>query len=426
MNGFHILQRRSGEREVMFNFSSFVEGGVETPVRRVSENQLPKNSCDLTTVLQRVFNVGGRVGAWVGFVGLSVDWMIELLVCLLIGFGKDTKLKEFVNNPTKKGSNPTQPNPTTHTLSTSVRTATTTSRKMDWFPSASTSSKPASRGMSMMQDPNMMMMNDNGHASSSTTQAAASANDFYEHRFSPYDFAGGTVVAVAGKDYVVLAADTRLSSGYSILSRDSTKLHPLTPTCVFAGVGSKNDLDRLQSNMDIQVKVRQEREEKKEPKNTPLLFAITPYQSTHKTLQQVYKHNHRKTMSTKNVVQSLSTTMYARRFFPYYVFSVVVGLDEKDGSGMVYTYDATGLYERTPYGATGSGQLHVLPLLDNVIGHRNRLDPQNDLPAEEVVEIIKDAFLSAGERDIYTGDTVEIMIVTKEGIQKTSFQLKAD
>ena len=111
MNGFHILQRRSGEREVMFNFSSFVEGGVETPVRRVSENQLPKNSCDLTTVLQRVFNVGGRVGAWVGFVGLSVDWMIELLVCLLIGFGKDTKLKEFVNNPTKKGNpqrNPTQ------------------------------------------------------------------------------------------------------------------------------------------------------------------------------------------------------------------------------------------------------------------------------------------------------------------------------
>ena len=124
----------------------------------------------------------------------------------------------------------------------------------------------------------MMMMNDNGHASSSTTQAAASANDFYEHRFSPYDFAGGTVVAVAGKDYVVLAADTRLSSGYSILSRDSTKLHPLTPTCVFAGVGSKNDLDRLQSNMDIQVKVRQEREKKKQrvEKHATLVLPLHP------------------------------------------------------------------------------------------------------------------------------------------------------
>ena len=64
--------------------------------------------------------------------------------------------------------------------------------------------------------------------------------------------------------------------------------------------------------------------------------------------------------------------------------------------------------------------------MDNVISHKNRLDEKRDLSAEEVVEIVKDAFLTAGERDIYTGDAVEIMIITADGIKTESFQLKAD
>ena len=64
--------------------------------------------------------------------------------------------------------------------------------------------------------------------------------------------------------------------------------------------------------------------------------------------------------------------------------------------------------------------------MDNVISHKNRLDEKRDLPAEEVVEIVKDAFFTAGERDIYTGDAVEIMIITSGGIQRETFNLKAD
>ena len=54
------------------------------------------------------------------------------------------------------------------------------------------------------------------------------------------------------------------------------------------------------------------------------------------------------------------------------------------------------------------------------------LDPQRTLQKEEVVEIIKDAFVTAGERDIYTGDSLDIMVITKDGIQKSTFALKAD
>lgn len=130
-------------------------------------------------------------------------------------------------------------------------------------------------------------------------------------------------------------------------------------------------------------------------------------------------------MTTPSIAQLLSNTLYYKRFFPYYAFNLLAGLDEQ-GEGAVYSYDAIGSFERCQYSSTGSGQAYIIPVLDNVIGHRNRLDERVELSATEVVEIFKDTFLSAGERDIYTGDAVELYVITAAGVTMERFALKAD
>jgi len=130
-------------------------------------------------------------------------------------------------------------------------------------------------------------------------------------------------------------------------------------------------------------------------------------------------------MSAPALAQLLSVTLYYRRFFPYYAFCMVGGVDE-EGKGAVYGYDAVGSFKRDDYGCMGSGQNFIMPLLDNLIGHKNRLDEKRVLSAEEVVSIVKELFIVATERDIHTGDAVEIKVIRKEGITTEIFQLKKD
>jgi 20S proteasome subunit beta 6 len=130
------------------------------------------------------------------------------------------------------------------------------------------------------------------------------------------------------------------------------------------------------------------------------------------------------------MAQHLSNTLYYKRFFPYYTFNLCAGLDE-EGRGSVYTYDAIGSYERVGYSCQGSGKELVQPVLDQQLKAASPLvlPPKawlSSLPIVRAVDLVKDAFVSAGERDIYTGDEVEILIITKDGIKKDSLSLKKD
>lgn len=56
--------------------------------------------------------------------------------------------------------------------------------------------------------------------------------------------------------------------------------------------------------------------------NTPVLMFLVP---------QMYKHSNNKMMTSGAIAAMLSTILYSRRFFPYYVYNIIGGLDEEGG-----------------------------------------------------------------------------------------------
>lgn len=212
--------------------------------------------------------------------------------------------------------------------------------------------------------------------------------------FSPYSDNGGSVVAVAGEDFVVVASDSRLSSGFSIYTREQPKLFKLSDKCVLGSGGCWCDILTFTRFLEARMKM--------------------------------YLHEHHKPMSTPAVAQLISTMLYYKRFFPYYISNVLAGLDE-EGKGCIYCYDPIGHSERVDYHAGGSASALLQPLLDNQIGFKNMEGVKPEPPTvERAISIVKDVFISAAERDIYTGDSVVMFVIDKDGIREERLALRRD
>ena len=61
------------------------------------------------------------------------------------------------------------------------------------------------------------------------------------------------------------------------------------------------------------------------------------------------------------------------------------------------------------------------------IGFKNQEGVEHvQLPMEKAVNLVKDVFISAAERDIYTGDAIVLRIISKDGIKTEEFPLRRD
>lgn len=218
-------------------------------------------------------------------------------------------------------------------------------------------------------------------------------------QWSPYVDNGGSCAALAGKDFVVIGADTRMSLGYAIPTRDCPKVHRLTSKCVLAASGMQADVSTLVRRLRIDL--------------------------------EWYSHQHGKPMSTPALAQWLSNTLYYKRFFPYYAFCVLAGVDEK-GEGACYSYDAIGSFERVSCASSGSAQTLIQPFLDcQITRMHQQIIPDgaaaSALTVEDAKSLIREAMTSASERDIHTGDFLDLFVISHEaGISSERFLLKFD
>lgn len=212
-------------------------------------------------------------------------------------------------------------------------------------------------------------------------------------RWNPYVDNGGTVVGVVGKGYAIVAADTRLSISYSIYTRYCPKISKLTDKCVIGSSGMQSDIKMLHSLLQKKIQ----------------LFVL--------------EHAHYPSIHV--IARLLCIILYGRRFFPYYTFNLLVGIDENN-EGVMYGYDAIGSHERLTHGCVGSGSSLVAPILDNRIDQNNQLIKNRVSNKAEDINFVKDAITSATERDIYTGDKTEIYVIDHLGVNVTTMDMKQD
>lgn len=234
-----------------------------------------------------------------------------------------------------------------------------------------------------------------------------------EHRFYPYESNGGSTLGIAGADFVVLAGDTRMTSGFHINTRHHPKLFKIggtttdqsDATLVLSVCNFMADAEALKERLD--------------------------------TICKMYRYRHGKPMSVAAAARRLSNLLYGRRFFPYDVSAMIAGLDE-DGKGALYKYDQVGSCERSSRSASGAAASLMMPFLDNQVNFENQYEPDSGdgltlqerqarpLSRDEVAALVKDAFDGAVERHIEVGDSLQILAVTASGIEENFAPLKKD
>ncbi len=188
---------------------------------------------------------------------------------------------------------------------------------------------------------------------------------------------GTTILGIVCKDGVVMAGDRRASIGRSlIMSKDSEKVRPLNEYLVFAGCGSATESQKISKLLPAELKLKELK-----AKSRP---------------------------TVRQAASLLSNIKAEASAF------ILAGYDL---DGKVSLYEITGghLQEIKDYTASiGSGMPYVLGLLERQY--------KKGLTINEGVELAKESIKSSTQRDMASGNGIDIYTITKDGIKKVVSQ----
>ena len=294
--------------------------------------------------------------------------------------------------------------------------------------------------------------------------------------FDPYLLDGGLVTAVAGRDYVLIASDTRLTDGgYGIRSRHhlgSRIWSAYSSSSLVADVSRADDgkdttiddKEVLPSSLLISTRRRLGGTMTwRNNDQSPVLVGSAGCSADCESLRRRVRLELDALLSSSSsrggvggmgvssIANLLQQILYGRRTFPYYAFCVVAGLDRRRREGAVYVYDAIGSYERVAVCCAGTGRELLQPILDTAFspvsprpdvivaadgggrvtttttadvsasmqrsgvagGLRSPVKTIVDCTWEDARDKVARAYASVAERETSVGDEVVICIVRK-------------
>ncbi|MFQ5440262.1 MAG: proteasome subunit beta [Nitrosopumilaceae archaeon] len=193
---------------------------------------------------------------------------------------------------------------------------------------------------------------------------------------------GATAVGVTFDGGVVFASEKRIAFGNFLVSKSTKKTFEITPKVGATCAGLVADMQILSLQIAALAKIRKMELKRDVPPNS--------------------------------VAKMMSNMMYERRYFPLLTQVIVGGVVD---SPILYTLDPLGSVLPDEYAAVGTGAEMALGVLD----------PQfkENMSESEAVDLAKKAVRSASLRDSASGDGVDIMVITKDGIKETSEKITA-
>ena len=119
--------------------------------------------------------------------------------------------------------------------------------------------------------------------------------------------------------------------------------------------------------------------------------------------------------TVRMVAKRLSLIMYSYKMLPFWVETIVAGLDP-DGKAKLYVLDSLGSITEEPYAAVGSGATIALGYLE--------ANYKDDMKLEEAIRIAENAVKTAIIRDAGSGDGIDLLSISSEGVKEKRIRLQ--
>lgn len=187
---------------------------------------------------------------------------------------------------------------------------------------------------------------------------------------------GATTIGIVCSDGVVLASEKRMSYGYFVMSRASKKVFKITDRVGAACAGLMGDMQTL---------VRE----------------VAAYSSLH-ALETG------RSVSVRATAKLMGNLLFRRRLFPYITQTIVGGVDENGPA--LFVLDPLGSVIEDKYASVGSGAELAMGILE--------AEYRSDITVEEAKELAKKAIKAAIARDVGSGDGVDLLVITKDGVKE--------
>ncbi|CAO0793994.1 nucleophile aminohydrolase [Mucor lusitanicus] len=197
---------------------------------------------------------------------------------------------------------------------------------------------------------------------------------------------GGSVVAMVGKDCVAIAADKRLGAQFMTVSTEFQKMFKASEKTFIGLPGLATDVLTLADRFRFKTNMYKMREERE--------------------------------MEPKTLAHMVSSTLYEKRFGPYFVEPIVAGLG-KDNKPFICAMDLIGCINfAKDFVVSGTAGSNLYGMCESLW--------EPDLEPEDLFETISQALLNAQDRDALSGWGAVVHVITPTEIITRTLKSRQD